>query len=293
MTIGLEQKLDLLFSKYEKLQASLCLVNNIRDPVITDSPLLLATAQARSTINGFLSRISEDDNEIKKLSLLLDEAWDQLMPCLLAFVERQQLAAFDQASIDQDCEHFQGILPLDEDGLLPRGMHHAGWSEFTARFGQTDRRHRQTQGLLAALISLQNAGCKRAYVGGSFVTAKENPNDIDYIFEPQGMDMSKLEPMLDRNNYSANRNARGYYGIDGGAADIKYLRLNRQQRTIFDCELIDLDDTRLAHLGPIPRSRFVGIIALDLGQPLPEAKDFLPYCMWDNAAASMPDRLHN
>jgi|GEM_PF-1490797 len=282
-----ELTLDTLFSKYAKLQASLELVNDIRDPVVRNSPLLLAASQVRPTVYGFLSRVSDDEDKMQQLSAALDRAWDTLMPELHAYLERQRLLAFDPSSIERDCTHFQGILPLDEDGLLPQGMHHAAWSEFVARFGQTDRRHRQTQGLLMALLSLQNAGCKRAYVGGSFVTAKEDPTDVDYVFDGEGLDASKLEPMLDRNNFAAHRAARSYYGIDGGAGDIKYVRRHRQHRTIFQCDMINTDDPALAHLGHLPRSRSVGVIALDLSEPLPPATDFSPYGMWDDIATRM------
>jgi len=287
MNTAPEQKLDTLFSKYAKLQASLELVNDIRDPVVRNTPLLLAASQVRPIVYGFLSRISDDEDQLQQLSASLDEAWNKLMPELHAFLERQRRLAFDPSSIDRDCDHFQGILQLDQDGLLPEGMHHADWSEFVARFGQTDRRHRQTQGLLMALLSLQTAGCKRAYIGGSFVSAKEDPGDVDYVFDAEGMDKSKLDPMLDRNNHSAHRAARSYYGIDGGAGDIKYVRRHRQHRTIFQCDMIDINDPNLTHLGSLPRSRSVGVVALDLTKPLPPAKDFSPYGMWDDIATRM------
>jgi len=281
-----EQKLDIMFSKHTRLQSSLELVNDIRDPVIRNSPLFLAASQVRRTVYGFLCAVTDDQDEMQRLSHSLDEAWDKLMPELQAFLERQRRHVFDPSSIEREGEHFQGIPPLDQDGLMPGGIHHASWSEFVAAFGQTDRRYRQTQGLLTALLSLQAAGCKLAFVGGSFITAKEDPNDVDYVFDPEGMDLSKLDPMLDRNN-PAHRSARSYYGIDGGAGDIKYVRKHRQQRTIFMCDMIDLKDPGLAHLGTLPRSRSVGVIALDLTQPLPPAKDFLPYGMWDDVATRM------
>lgn len=285
MNIAAEQALEILFSKQAKLRASLELINDIRDPVVRNSPLLLAASQVRHTVYGFLSRITDDNAE--QLSAEFDEAWNKVMPQLHAFLERQRQLVFDPSYNDRDCEHFRGIPELDEDGLLPPGLHHASWADFVGRFGQTDRRYRQTQGLLAALLSLQGAGCKLAHVGGSFVTAKDDPTDIDYVFDPEGMDMSKLEPMLDRSNYLAHRQARSYYGIDGGAGDLKYVRSHRHRRTIFQSDMITVDDPLLAHLGSLPLSRLVGSIAIDLTQPLPEAKDFSPFGMWDDIATRM------
>lgn len=285
MNIAAERELEILLSKHAKLQASLALVNDIRDPVVRNSPLLLAASQVRQSVYGFLGGIA--DGNIEQLSAALDEAWNKLMPELHAFLERQRQLGFDPSYSDRDCQHLQGIPELDEEGLLPPGMHHATWDDFVGRFGQTDRRFRQTQGLLAALLSLQGAGCKLAHVGGSFVSAKEDPTDIDYVFDPEGMDMSKLEPMLDRSNYRAHCQARSYYGIDGGVGDLKYVCSHRQRRTIFQYDLIEVDDPHLAHLGSLPQSRLVGSIALDLTQPLPEAKDFSPYGMWDDVATRM------
>jgi len=47
-------------------------------------------------------------------------------------------------------------------------------------------------GLEAALKILRDAGCRRVYVNGSFVTAKEHPGDIDVAWDPEGVDVSRL-----------------------------------------------------------------------------------------------------
>ena len=43
-------------------------------------------------------------------------------------------------------------------------------------------------GLRAALENLESAGCRTACVDGSFVTAKEYPNDYDACWEEKGVD---------------------------------------------------------------------------------------------------------
>ncbi|MBS1994828.1 MAG: hypothetical protein JSS86_00900 [Cyanobacteria bacterium SZAS LIN-2] len=284
MNVIEEQKLATVFDKHAQLQAALELVYDIRDPVMPNSPLLRAASQVRNSVRGLLGRISDDN--VEQISASLDEGWNALIPPLQAFIARQRLVGAP-SSVDGDCEHFQGIPQFDEDGLLSPGMHHASWDEFVARFGHTDRRFRQSQGLLAALINLQEAGCKQAHVGGSFVTAKEDPTDVDYVFAPEGLDLSKLEPMLDRANYLAHRQARGHFGIDGGAGDLQYVRSHLQRRTIFECDMVTLDDPQLAFLGSLPRSRLVGSIALDLTQPLPPTTNFSPFGMWDDVATRM------
>lgn len=89
------------------------------------------------------------------------------------------------------------VLPdFDENGKLPRGVHEASWGEFVERFGNTEHRHRLLQGLKEALQALRAAGCKRVYIDGSFVTAKEVPNDWDGCWDTDGVDLAALDPIL-------------------------------------------------------------------------------------------------
>ncbi len=44
--------------------------------------------------------------------------------------------------------------------------------------------------------NLKNAGCPIVYVNGSFVTAKEVPNDFDACWEETGVDPTVLDPVL-------------------------------------------------------------------------------------------------
>lgn len=44
--------------------------------------------------------------------------------------------------------------------------------------------------------SLRDAGCRRAYIDGSFVTAKERPGDFDGCWEAAGVDPDLLDPVL-------------------------------------------------------------------------------------------------
>ncbi len=48
----------------------------------------------------------------------------------------------------------------------------------------------------AALESLKAAGCQTVYVDGSFVTAKDVPNDFDCCWEPNGVDGDLLDGVL-------------------------------------------------------------------------------------------------
>ncbi|MFM9969903.1 MAG: DUF6932 family protein, partial [Burkholderiales bacterium] len=75
-------------------------------------------------------------------------------------------------------------------------IHEATWREVEERFGFTNRRRFLLVGLKDALASLRKAGCRRAYVDGSFVTAKIEPGDFDACWEADGVDPDILDPVL-------------------------------------------------------------------------------------------------
>lgn len=47
-----------------------------------------------------------------------------------------------------------------------------------------------------AFYSLKRAGCKVAYIDGSFVTSKYRPKDFDACWEVEGVNPSLLDPVL-------------------------------------------------------------------------------------------------
>lgn len=89
------------------------------------------------------------------------------------------------------------IPDVDADtGNVPAGEHPATWQEMLDRYGYTLWRRRLLQGLLDALRRLRAAGCTRAYIDGSFVTAKERPSDFDVCWEAQGVDFDLVDDLL-------------------------------------------------------------------------------------------------
>ncbi|MGH3114465.1 MAG: DUF6932 family protein [Gaiellaceae bacterium] len=88
------------------------------------------------------------------------------------------------------------IPPFGEGGNLPPGIHEATWEEIIARVGGTAWRRELLAGLQAALENLREAGCRRVYIDGSFVTAKEEPGDFDACWEIAGVDADLLDPVL-------------------------------------------------------------------------------------------------
>jgi len=88
------------------------------------------------------------------------------------------------------------IPPLDANGNLPPGVHTATWKDFVSRFGTTAHRQRLLVGLQAAVDALRLAGCSMVYIDGSFVTAKQVPNDFDACWDIEGVDPTLLDPIL-------------------------------------------------------------------------------------------------
>ncbi len=88
------------------------------------------------------------------------------------------------------------IPAFDAGGNLPPGIHPASWDRIVTRFATNTRRRELLDGLLDALRSLKRAGCRTAYLDGSFVTAKELPGDFDACWEVAGVDPGRLDREL-------------------------------------------------------------------------------------------------
>lgn len=81
-------------------------------------------------------------------------------------------------------------------GRLPPGEHVASWDEVVERFGWTERRRRLLDGLAEAIDLLATAGCRRVWVNGSLVTAKDEPGDFDACWDTSGVDLDVVDAVL-------------------------------------------------------------------------------------------------
>lgn len=88
------------------------------------------------------------------------------------------------------------IPPFTADGILPAGIYYASWAAFTARFAITPAREWLLEGLRMAVVEFLSAGCKTLYVDGSFVSSKPIPNDYDACWDPDDVDLDRLDPVL-------------------------------------------------------------------------------------------------
>lgn len=82
----------------------------------------------------------------------------------------------------------------------------ATWRRLADRFETNGRRTEILAGLLRALQALRAAGCKRAFINGSFVTSKEVPADFDGCWDHEGVDFDALDPVLQ--NFEGHREAQ-------------------------------------------------------------------------------------
>lgn len=85
------------------------------------------------------------------------------------------------------------LLPFNSRGKLPYGIHAMRWEEFTKQFAFNSTRKRLLRGLVRAIFLLRRAGCRTIYVGGSYVTTKRKPFDIDCVWESRGMDWEHVK----------------------------------------------------------------------------------------------------
>lgn len=147
------------------------------------------------------------------------------------------------------------IPPVSAAGSLPAGIHSAQWSEFESRYAVTPRRQTLLQGLRAALGEFQLAGCPRIYVGGSFLTSKLDPNDIDCCFDyAHELDWARLAAadLLNTANDCAAQRVR--YGCEFHFANMAIAMFGPLPATITFLEFYQ----RNADGEP------VGVLALDL-----------------------------
>ena len=124
-----------------------------------------------------------------------------------------------------------------QTGDLPPGIHPAAWDEFSTRFGGTPHRRRLLVGLRRALEALRLAGCTTAYVDGSFITAKDVPNDFDACWDPRGVRIADLDPVLrtfdpgratQKAKYLGELFPMGVPADPSGATFLEFFQTNRQ-----------------------------------------------------------------
>ena len=82
------------------------------------------------------------------------------------------------------------------DAVLPPGVYWATLAEIEAAFATTEHRQWLFEGILDVAEALRRAGCRNMYLGGSFVSARERPNDFDGCWDPTNVQPAALDPLF-------------------------------------------------------------------------------------------------
>ncbi|MBC7999635.1 MAG: hypothetical protein IAF58_16910 [Leptolyngbya sp.] len=192
-------------------------------------------------------------------SLPGESAKAKLVEMLRAYLSRQRaLEPLLNAEIERSAA--QGIPTLTEDGTLPPGFWHSSVEEFLARFAFNRRRKRQANRLLEALALLKEAGVASVTIGGSFVSGKPQPSDIDLVWDTDGLDHSKLHPAF-TNVWATERQKR--FGLDAhSAADVWKLKLLLVQ-SLWSASSPEAEECGDDY-DKLPRFRAVGVVVVAL-----------------------------
>ena len=107
------------------------------------------------------------------------------------------------------------IPPFDRNGNLPPGVFPVGMKD-VEELARNAHRRAQLAKAIPGLKNLRDAGVGKLYLAGSWVSAKDKPNDIDCFFPwHAGVDVSKLDPVFLGVGGKRSRVAmKAKYGLD-------------------------------------------------------------------------------
>jgi hypothetical protein len=103
---------------------------------------------------------------------------------------------------------------IEPTGYLPPGRHQATWDELTNRFTWNPHRQALTAMLLEALQMLRNAGCRTVWVNGSYTTDKDQPGDVDVLYDAWGVRPRNLHPLFRDESKATRADRRKIFGGD-------------------------------------------------------------------------------
>ena len=189
----------------------------LNSPLITEIALKRTTGGAAprvnvSTVKAYpipIPPLAEQHRIVGKVDALMalcDELEAQLRPppppaansLKPLSTRRSQGADHEFSSTKRNC---CVMIPLFVDvqstwDVLPPGVHDATMEDIEQRFAIDAHRQELFRGFKAGVESLRRAGCKEVFLDGSYVTSKPTPGDFDACWDPVGVDVNKLDPVL-------------------------------------------------------------------------------------------------
>ena len=80
---------------------------------------------------------------------------------------------------------------------LKPGIHELTWDEFEQMYSIDEVRIEFIARMKELIKMLKEAGCKKIYINGSFITKKKRPGDYDLLWEDgDHIDYDKLDPII-------------------------------------------------------------------------------------------------
>ena len=190
-------------------------------------------------------------------------AQDALVSAVRQYLQEQRL--LDPTRIpDIARPHGQGIPAFTKYGTLPPGYWHATLAEMSAALTFNSHRKAQLKLLFKALTMLKSAGCKKVTVAGSFASSKPKPGDIDLVWDTDGLDYDKLDPIFSEGS-SIERQMQ--LGIDSCSDEWK-MRLSLIQ-SLWGAEMPKPHECSKEEHDNLPHFRAVGVLVIDLTQNIP------------------------
>ena len=111
--------------------------------------------------------------------------------------EKIELPLDNELTQQYSCVMIPGLVDIGGPWrVLPPGVHNATIEEVEKRFATSDIRKRIFSGFKNGVDALRKAGCRQIFLDGSFVMEKPIPGDFDACWDPAGVDVKKLEPVL-------------------------------------------------------------------------------------------------
>ena len=104
------------------------------------------------------------------------------------------------------------VLFDSKSGYLPIGIHRMSLEQFNGAFAWTMRRRLLLKGFMLAARELERVGCREIIVDGSFVSSKDEPGDWDGAYDPTGVDLASLDPILRKYDDGRRAMRAKYFG---------------------------------------------------------------------------------
>lgn len=163
-----------------------------------------------------------------------------------------------------------GIPDFDNRGLLPDGEYYPLLEEFKERFVFTNdittRTNLYEKYKEYCLLCLDNGSLSRHYIGGSYVTVKEHPGDIDLLVVFIGLSVDQesdefLEIYNDREGIHNEYSCHAWCVLEYSQGDVPeelYDHLNDVKNTVISWWHTNYLDEGRTVVDPIPK----GVIVL-------------------------------